>query len=352
MSKNNSNLHKARNEKNDEFYTRREDIEKELKNYRPHFEGKVVFCNCDDPFESEFFTYFAINFKFLKLKKLIATCYNGSPISGMELPLWEDENDRDARKACMLTMDDLYDANGDGVIDKEDVKRMLLLPGHITRLEGNGSFDSPECLKILKESDIVVTNPPFSQFRKFVATMMKYDKKFLIIGSMNAITYKEIFPLIKENKLWLGNNSVTKFIQPDGSEKVFGNITWFTNLEHHKRNEKIFLYKKYNEKDYPKYDNFDAINVDKVDDIPCDYDGVMGVPKTFISQYCPDQFDIIGCADADIFPDGWKGMSKEFVNMYYKQGNTGQYKEGNRLAYYIKDGKAVVPFSRILIKKK
>lgn len=293
MNKNNFNLHKARREKNDEFYTRIEDIEKELKYYKKHFVGKVVFCNCDDPYESNFFKYFALNFNFLGLKKLIATCYDGSPIVGTEHPLWKDETDRTAWRA-VITMDELIDANGDGVIDEDDVLLMLQKKGAVRKLEGNGSFDSPECLLLLKEADIVCTNPPFSLFRKFVKTMMEYDKKFLIIGNTNAITYKEIFTYIKDNKLWWGISARgMNFIQPNKSLKNV-NACWYTNLIHNRRTEELYLYKKYNPELYPKYDNYDAIEVSKVDNIPEDYNGVMGVPITFLDKYCPEQFDLLG----------------------------------------------------------
>lgn len=292
MKKNNSNLHKARVAKNDEFYTRLEDIEKELKYYKKHFAGKVVFCNCDDPYESNFFKFFALNFNILGLKKLIATCYDGSQIVGTELPLWKDETDKTAWRA-VITMDELIDANEDGAIDEDDVKLMLQKEGAVKKLNGNGSFDSEECLELLKTADIVCTNPPFSLFRKFVKTIMKYNKKFLIIGSKNAITYKEIFNYIKNNELWMGINNVPTFNTPNGGTKTFGNIGWYTNLTHPKRNEEIYLYKTYNTESYPKYDNYDAIEVSKVDEIPEDYDGVMGVPITFLDKYCPTQFEIV-----------------------------------------------------------
>ena len=257
---NNSNLHKARVEKNDEFYTRLEDIEKELKYYRKHFEDKVVFCNCDDPYESNFFKFFALNFNYFKLKKLIATCYNGSPISGAEIPLWVDDTTGEKKKAlkAVMIMNELYDANGDGAIDEDDVKLMLQKPGAVTELKGNGSFDSPECLELLKESDIVCTNPPFSLFRRFIEVMMEYNKKFLIIGNMNAVSYKDIFSYIKNNRLWLGiMRGDMSFTVPDSYEmretrswrdesgknmRSIGNACWFTNLEHSKRNEEILIF--------------------------------------------------------------------------------------------------------------
>ena len=256
----NENLNKAKAAKNDEFYTRLEDIEKELGHYTEHFKGKVVYCNCDDANRSNFFKYFSTNFQKLGLKKLITS---GLKIDGTK---------------------DRTDGTGIVAIQKGD---------DIDIYDGNGDFRSEECIEFLKEADIVVTNPPFSLFREYVAQLMQYGKKFLIIGSMNAITYKEIFPYIKNNELWLGITSVKDFIQPNGEIKKFGNICWLTNLEHKKRNEELILYKSYNPTEYPKYDNYNAIEVSKVAEIPMDYEGVMGVPISFLDKYCPNQFEII-----------------------------------------------------------
>jgi hypothetical protein len=335
----NANLHSAKRAKNDEFYTQLSDIEKEIAHYKDFFKGKVVFCNCDDARESNFFQYFALNFEYLGLKKLITIGYkeNGRGI------LLEYEGDK----------------NGNNMVDEEEIIA--------TELEGDGDFRSEECIDFLKECDVVVTNPPFSLFREYVAQLMEYEKKFLIIGNMNAITYKEIFPYIKNNELWWGcslHGTKCNFIVPNSYEgkNVFeengvrygkvNNAIWFTNIEHSRRNTPIDLYRKYNETDYPKYDNYDAIEVSKVSEIPMDYEGVMGVPITFLDKYCPTQFEIVGCADADIVPTDWKGMSAEFIETYYAQGNTGSYKEGNRLASYIHDGIAKVPYKRILIRHK
>ena len=261
----NENLHKAKVAKNDEFYTRLQDIENELRHYRNHFKGKVVYCNCDDARESNFFKYFSLNFEFLGLKKLITTGY------------------KENGKGVALVYEG--DKNGNRNVDDEEI--------NVTELNGNGDFRSEECIEFLKEADIVVTNPPFSLFREYVAQLMQYGKKFLIIGNMNAITYKEIFSYIKNNELWLGITSVKDFIQPNGEIKKFGNICWFTNLEHKKRNEELILYKSYNPTEYPKYDNYDAIEVGKVAEIPMDYEGVCGVPISFLDKYCPNQFRIV-----------------------------------------------------------
>lgn len=264
MAKNN-NLHAAKKAANDEFYTRIEDIENELRHYKDHFKNKIIFCNCDDPEESSFWKYFELNFEFLGLKKLISTHYNATePSYKLEL---------------------IGDIDGDGKVTKGDIIK--------TPLKQNGDFRSPECVEILKEADIVVTNPPFSIIRDYIAQLDEYNKKFIFIGPQNIITYKEVFPLIKDNKLWLGYTHPKEFITPNGTQK-FGNISWFTNLETKKRKEDLLLYKKYNAKDYPKYDNYNAINVDKVKDIPMDYYGVMGVPITFLDSYNPNQFEIVG----------------------------------------------------------
>ena len=304
----NSNLQQANKAKQDEFYTQLTDIEKELRHYKHHFKGKTVFCNCDDPFESNFFKYFALNFNFLGLKKLIATCYDNSPFAGDELPLFAA-----TKKAHKIEITEVSDENGDGAIDLSDVE--LLIKNHkntLTTLKGNGDFRSDECIELLKEADIVVTNPPFSLFREYVAQLVQYNKKFLIIGNKNAITYKEVFPLIKENRLWIGltirsgdrefrvpkdyiTRSASLRIDEHGNKfiKVPG-VHWFTNLDYPERHEELDLYKRYTPEEYPKYDNYDAINVDKTSDIPYDYDGVMGVPITFIDKYNPEQFEIVG----------------------------------------------------------
>ena len=287
MSKNN-NLHTAKATKNDEFYTQLEDIENELKYYKDYFKGKVVYCNCDgflNKEKSNFFMYFSLNYEFLGLKGLICTKYNPNG-KGRKYEYYGD-------------------LNGNNYPDEEEI--------FTSDLEGDGDFRSEECIEILKKCDIVCTNPPFSLFRQYVAQLFEYKKDFLIIGNVNAISYKEVFPLIKENKMWLGVSSFNKgmyFGVPDdytyadtykfdrerNGKKVMrvSSICWFTNLDHKKRHEELVLYKKYNEEEYPKYDNYDAIEVSKVTDIPMDYYGVMGVPITFLDKYCPEQFEIVG----------------------------------------------------------
>ena len=310
----NSNLHKANIAKKDEFYTQLVDIELELKHYRKHFKDKVVFCNCDAPYESNFFKYFAMNFNYLGLKKLIATCYMGSPVMGEQfdqLSLFEilpREENMPKKFPYKIEITEVIDINGDGAIDLADVTYLLRnRKNTLSLLEGNGDFRSQECVEIIKQADIVVTNPPFSLFREYVAQLIEYDKKFLIIGNQNAITYKEIFPLIKDNKMWLGfgfKGGAAHFINkyyvdyatagdPRAGMISVSGVVWFTNLDIKKRHEELELYKKYNPKDYHKYDNFNAINVDRTADIPEDYDGEMGVPITFLDKYNPDQFEII-----------------------------------------------------------
>ena len=309
----NKSLRKANKIKQDEFYTQLADIEKELKYYKKHFKGKVVFCNCDDPFESNFFKYFAMNFNYLGLKKLICTCYADSPISGEQLSLFDlnyEIKTKSSKNAYKIVITEVNDSNGDGAVDLADVEYLLKNKKNtLTVLKGDGDFRSDECVSLLKQSDIVVTNPPFSLFREYVEQLIRFNKKFLIIGNQNAITYQEIFGLLKSNQIWLGYKSgdmsftvpsyypekATRFWIDETGQKwrSMGNICWFTNLDIAKRHEDLILYKHYTPEEYPKYDNYDAINVNKVVDIPCDYNKYMGVPITFLDKYNPEQFKII-----------------------------------------------------------
>lgn len=309
----NTNLHKASAAKKDEFYTQTVDIEKELKNYKDQFRGKIVYCNCDDPFESNFFKYFAANFKTLKLKKLISTSFVKSPIIGSQLPMLEVEGLKPSGKEPFkIEIKEVPDFDNDGAISLDDVIHLLKHDKNTsTPLLENGDFRSVECIKLLKRADIVVTNPPFSLFREYLAQLIENNKKFLILGDQNAIAYKEVFGYIKQNKLWVGyDNGGTKWFQvpmdydiPTVSRKKIvdgvkylsmGRILWFTNLDTIKRHEELTLYKKYSPKEYPKYDEYNAINVNRYSDIPMDYEGVMGVPITFVEKYNPKQFEIIG----------------------------------------------------------
>ena len=313
----NENLHKAKDAKKDEFYTQYEDIQNELNHYEQHFKGKTVLCNCDDPFESNFCKFFLRNFNYLGLRRLICTSYDTSPVVGEQLSLFDDENEPVVRgHGYVMDIKEVPMANGRGVSD-EDIDALLKSKKRgVKKLKGDGDFRSEECIEYLKEADIVVTNPPFSLFREYVAQLMTYNKSFLIIGNVNAITYKEIFPLIKDNKLWLGasiHSGDRKFYVPDdyplhaagcGIDKngrkyirVKG-VRWFTNLDYAIRHEELVLYKKYygNEEEYPHYANYDAINVNKVADIPCDYFEEIGVPITYLDKHNPEQFEIIGAS--------------------------------------------------------
>lgn len=296
----NAALTAAKRAKKDEFYTQRVDIENELRHYKAHFKDKVVLCNCDDPRESEFFKYFVENFEALGLKRLIATCYKSQDVD-----LFSQGN-------CERAICQIYegDTNGNMTLDDNEVC--------VRYLEGDGDFRSAECIEILKQADIVVTNPPFSLFREYVAQLVKYDKKFLIIGNKNALTYKEMFSLIKGNKLWTGyrgfsggmwfraeyEGKTEKIV--DGKKLINVPSIWFTNIDHMKRHEALPLYKKYTPEEFPRYDNYDAIEVSKTADIPYDYDGVMGVPITFMDKYNPEQFELIGCSDNGIVADEYK----------------------------------------------
>lgn len=308
----NKNLNAAKTAKKDEFYTQMADIERELQHYWPHFRGKVVLCNCDDPYESNFFKYFALRFNQLGLKKLICTCYDGSPFMGIELSLFDQDDTGEQKKnAYKVEITEVADLNGDGAVDLSDVEYLLRNNKNVlTFLKGNGDFRSRECVELMKEADVVVTNPPFSLFREYIAQLIDYDKKFLIIGSQNNVTYKEVFQLIMDNKVWLGYKSgdmsfkvpsdyearETRYWEDETGQKwrSLGNICWFTNLDHNKRHEELDLVCRYSPKEYPSYDNYDAININKVDSIPYDYEGVMGVPITFFDKYNPNQFDILG----------------------------------------------------------
>ncbi|MBP7552486.1 MAG: adenine-specific methyltransferase EcoRI family protein [Spirochaetes bacterium] len=304
----NENLSKAKSDKKDEFYTQLPDIERELKHYKEHFKDNVVYCNCDDPRVSNFFHYFSYNFEKLGLRKLITTCYKNQ-----EMDLFSQNN---SEQAIYLEYDG--DKNKNNLPDTEEIG--------IKRLKGDGDFRSDECIELLKQADIVVTNPPFSLFREYVAQLVEYDKKFLIIGNVNSITYKEIFKLIKDNKLWLGasiHSGDREFGVPidyplnaagfrvDENGKKFirvKGVRWITNLEYEERHEDLILYKKYTPEEYPKYDNYDAINVNVTKDIPMDYKGAMGVPITFLDKYNPEQFEIIkfrkGDDDKDLSING------------------------------------------------
>lgn len=306
-------LDTAKTAKKDEFYTQLTDIERELQHYWQHFRGKTVLCNCDDPYESNFFKYFALRFNQLGLKKLICTCYDGSPVAGTQLSLFSlDAEGNEKKTAYKVEITEVKDMNGDGAVDLTDVEYLIKNDKNVLSvLRGNGDFRSHECVELLKQADIVVTNPPFSLFREYIGQLMEYEKNFLIIGNVNAITYKDVFPLIKENKLWFGPSITSgdrKFnvpenyplnaagcgIDTDGRRYIrVKGVRWFTNLDHNKRHEIMDLVCRYSPEEYPFYDNYNAININKTQDIPCDFNGIMGVPITFLDKYNPDQFEII-----------------------------------------------------------
>ena len=321
MANKNAGLNAAGKAKKDEFYTQLTDIEKEMRHYRKHFKGKTVFCNCDDPFESNFFKYFVLNFNRLGLKKVIATCYAGSPIANQQFSLFdvmdgneksdEEQNKNKPYKAVVTTV---YDKTGDGSVDMLDIAELFKSgENELTELKGNGDFRSDECIALLKEADIVVTNPPFSLFREYVEILVNHEKDFIIVGNINAVTYKEFFPLLMGNKVWIGpsihSGDRAFYVRDDypldaagcGIDKETGRkfirvkgVRWYTNLDIRQRHEEMILVSRYNPEDYPKYVNYDAIEVAKTSDIPCDYDGLMGVPITCLDKYNPEQFEIYG----------------------------------------------------------
>ncbi|MEP7148158.1 MAG: adenine-specific methyltransferase EcoRI family protein [Acidobacteriota bacterium] len=390
----NKNLHSAKVAKQDEFYTRYVDIQKEVEAYLEFdpdtFRGKIVYCNCDDPFESNFFKYFAANFNKLGLKKLVSTSFDGSPIAGAQLTFGEygDGNGgRQKPKAIAVEIEEVKDLSGDGATGIEDVKLFLERNPHTrTPLSEGGDFRSSECIELLKEADIVVTNPPFSLFKEYVSQLAQHAKKFLLIGNKNAITYLEIFPLIKDNKLWMGVTpmaadmlfdvppEVAKVMLESGKKgsnyrivngKVMGRSTsvWFTNLDHGRRHQTQPLmtmaenlrFSKHKElrgrTEYYRYDNYDAVDVPFTDSIPSDYDGVMGVPISFLDNYNPDQFEIVGNSDdSDMMREiGVNTLGREFIDAYRSRGGTGHYSPGMRMLGLLEPQPRVI-YKRILIR--
>ena len=370
----NKNLNAAKVAKKDEFYTEMIDIERELPHYWQHFRGKVVFCNCDDPYESNFFKYFALHFNHLGLKKLICTCYNGSPVQGNELVIdFGDFSDEPKKIAYKVVITEVKDLNGDGAVDLSDVRYLLQNDKNVISILKTGDFRDPECIELLKEADIVVTNPPFSLFREYFTQLVDYNKKFLIIGNVNSIICKEIFPLIQENKLWLGpsiSSGDRKFkvpddypltasgcgIDSDGRKYIrVKGVRWFTNLDHNKRHEEIDLVCKYSPEEYPHYENYDAIEVGQTQDIPYDYEGIMGVPITFLDKYNPEQFEIIGSnSSTELCKElGVKPLGAEWIRRYRAAGGTGHNTANMvRIVYNDSKGKPKVAFSRIFIRNK
>lgn len=342
----NSLLKDAKANKKDEFYTQLADVERELKHYKNHFKDKVVLCNCDDPRVSNFFHFFSYNFEKFGLKKLIATCYKNQ-----EIDLFSENKSEQA-----IYLEYTGDKNGNYVPDVQEIG--------IKHLQGDGDFRSKECIELLKQADIVVTNPPFSLFREYVSQLVEYNKKFIVVGHQNAIKYKEIFPLIRDNKIWLGigftggaghflntqyEDYATAGNHKEGMIRVSG-VHWFTNLDINKRHEDLILYKKYTPEEYPKYENLDAINVNITKDIPVDYNGMMGVPITFMDKYNPEQFEIIGVGIANLGLEmgiqPYKPEHKKYRKEVQKRGAV----DGD--LYFVKNGEVEVPYSRIIIKHK
>lgn len=359
----NTALDGAKKAKADEFYTQLVDVEAELRHYKEQFKGKIVLCNCDDPFESNFFKYFAMNFNFLGLKKLIATCYSGSPVAGEQLSLFDveslEEKSAEAKHPYRIEITEVGDENADGAIDLADVEYLLKnRKNALALLKGNGDFRSPECMELLMQADIVITNPPFSLYREYVAQLVDHHKAFIIIGNVNAISYKEVFKLIKENRIWLGqsiHSGDREFRVPDhyplkaagfrvddrGTKYIrVKGVRWFTNLDFKERHENLTLYKQYTPGEYPHYVNYDAIEVSKTTEIPYDYDGEMGVPITFLDKYNPDQFEIVG-------------SSLNLGNPMSAYAKKGTFEAGG-IRFYLANGDGTYRrlYDRIVIKRK
>ena len=388
----NTGLQAAARARKDEFYTQLSDIEKELRHYRCHFQGKTVLCNCDDPFESNFFKYFVLNFNQLGLKELVATCYAASPIANRQLSLFDvpgaSRSARNGGKPYVARVRVVRDATGDGAIDMTDIAELFKNgENSLKELQGNGDFRSDECVSFLKQADIVVTNPPFSLFREYLAQLENHQKKFIIIGNVNAITYKEFFPLLMNNRVWIGpsiHSGDRKFNVPDDYPlKAAGcgldedgkkfirvkGVRWFTNLDISQRHEKLILTKKYSPADYPAYDNYDAINVDATADIPRDWQGVMGVPITFLDRYCPEQFEILGITSGRNEFDKRAWPTKRYINpmQINKNGSMSNGSKANTRATLLVDniplkelcyqadnasGKFKIVYARILIRNR
>ena len=348
MASGNSALNSAKSAREDEFYTQLSDVENEMRHYRKHFKGKTILCNCDDPFESNFFKYFVLNFNRLGLKKLIATCYTGSPIAGTQLSFADlGKGFVGSGRAYKAIVTEVYDATGSGGVDMLDVAELFKLGKNtIEELKGDGDFRSAESLELLDEADIVVTNPPFSLFREYITQLVNKGKKFIIIGNQNVIKYKEIFPMFIQNKVWIGYKfgdmsfrvpdyfepRKTRYWQDETGQKwrSMGNICWFTNLDIKKRHESMILVKKYSPESYPRYVNYDAIEVSKTTDIPCDYDGLMGVPITFMCIYNPEQFEIIGSSQQlirEIDDDIRSKARYSQIGCFYLDNHDGTYRK-------------------------
>ena len=364
----NSDLNKANKAKKDEFYTQLADIEVELKHYKKHFKGKTVFCNCDDPFESNFFKYFAMNFNYLGLKKLIATCYQGSPVVGEQFEqlsvfgLASSSENVPKRHPYKIEITEVVDANGDGAVDLTDVEYLLRNKKNaLSLLAGDGDFRSAECIEILRDADIVVTNPPFSLFREYIAQLMEYKKKFLIIGNLTAVTYKDVFPLVRDNLMWLGysiHSGDREFRVPDdypleaagyriddqGKKYIrVKGVRWWTNMEYVERHTDLDLWRAYDPLIHPACDNYDAIDISATSDIPEDYWGLMCVPISFLDKYNPDQFEILDMTDRD----------SKYRTKTYTRGDAKNYSDLNRRSVIaLPNGTLKGGFAKIIIRRR
>lgn len=369
MMANNKGLAQAKDNKKDEFYTVYSTIQDEINHYETHFEGKTVFCNCDDPYESNFFQFFVRNFNYLKLKRLICTCYGKSAVAYKQLSIFDDNNEQITRgNGYVIDINEVPMKNGRGVTDDDILALLKSKKRGVKKLLGTGDFRSDECIEYLKMSDIVVTNPPFSLFNQFMAQLIEYNKQFLIIANIQTIKYKEIFPLIMNGKLWAGFsfNKTFEFIMSDNYElkgKAFidnkgrkhgfvPGICWLTNLDIKKRHEILPLHKLYNPEVYKKYDNYNAIEVGEVANIPKDYDGKMGVPISFMEVFNPDQFELVGSSDISETLEGITPLGSEWIKQYRLQGGTGHYTANMKSVGYSGDGKHKIIFSRLIIKNK
>lgn len=352
----------ARKNKNDEFYTEFSDIEYEIQRYKEQFENKIVLCNCDDPYESNFFLFFALNFKKFKLKRLISTCYSGSKVTGTQLSLFDfdDEIIKNSKAYKYVLDNEINDLDGDGVVTYRDVE-IYLKKHKPKKLKGDGDFRSDECIELLKSADIIVTNPPFSLFREYVSCLFKYNKKFIIIGNINALSYKEFFPLFKDNKVWFGYNkpypkkfrvvgdSTAKNIVVENGIKYakMGNCCWYTNLETSIRHEFYLkgIETKYDKKKYDYYENFNGININSLSEIPKDFKGIMGVPLGFAAIYNPDEFEIIGLGAGEL---GTLAGVKPYDRKLKKK--SAALRDG--IPFILKDGEVKVPFIRMFVRIK
>ncbi len=339
-------FNKGRMARDDEFYTRYEDIQTELNHYEKFFEGKTVFCNCDDPYESNFCKFFLRNFNYLKLKRLICTSYASSPVVGTQMTIWDYLGEPVTNEhGYVMDISEVPMANGRGVSDDDITKLLKSKKRGVKKLEGNGDFRSEECIEYLKQADIVCSNPPFSLWEPYVEQILEYGKQFLIIGRETNTTIKDVFAMFRDDKIWYGYSHAKEFYRPDGSVKKFGNVTWFTNLDVSKRHEDLIMYKTYDPELYPHYYNYDGIDVEDIASIPKDYFGDMGVPSSFLNSYNPEQFQLVGLArDSEEVPVDRSG--------YPERKKLNPNTRPSHIGFYLPDGMPKEPFGRIIIRRR